>query len=143
MQKWHIERMETLKDNGQYYATKFSSAAAVAGYVASHFAALHAQTRLWHETWYDSTLPYWFLDRTMLNTSSLASSTSHRFATGRFCCRFRVSKCLDQKLRKTLFCICGSNSHLDLPLASALSIIRVNITFKFQNALLNFFDFRR
>ena len=84
MQKWYIERMETLKDTGRYYATRFASAPAVAGHVASHFAAIHAQTRLWHDTWYDSTLPYWFLDRTMLNTSSLASSTSHRFATGRF-----------------------------------------------------------
>ena len=84
MQKWKIERMESLKDNGRYYATKFPSAAAVAGYVATHFAALRDQTRLWHDTWYDATLPYWFLDRTMLNTVCLASATSHRFATGRF-----------------------------------------------------------
>ncbi len=84
MQKWKIERMETLKDNGRYYATKFPSAAAVASYVAAHFTELHTQTRLWHDTWYDSTLPYWFLDRTMLNTGCLASATSHRFATGRF-----------------------------------------------------------
>jgi len=84
MQKWHIERMETLKDAGRYYATRFPSAAAVAEHVASHFASLHAQTRLWHNTWYDATLPYWFLDRTMLNTACLATATSHRFATGRF-----------------------------------------------------------
>ena len=84
MQKWKIERMDTLKDNGRYYATKFPSAAAVAGHVAFNFAALHAQTRLWHDTWYDSTLPYWFLDRTMLTTACLATATAHRFATGRF-----------------------------------------------------------
>lgn len=84
LQKWKIERLETLKDNGRCYATRFPSAAAVARYVASHFATLHAQTRLWHDTWYDSTLPHWFLDRTMLNTGCLASATSHRFASGRF-----------------------------------------------------------
>jgi len=84
MQKWKIERMDTLKDNGRYYATKFSSAAAVVKHVSSHFTELHTLTRLWHDTWYDSSLPYWFLDRTMLNTDCLASATSHRFATGRF-----------------------------------------------------------
>ena len=80
---WHFPRLQ-LKDGGRYYATRFASAAAVARHVAANFASLHAQTRLWHDTWYDSTLPYWFLDRTMLNTSILATSTAHRFANGRF-----------------------------------------------------------
>ena len=80
---WHFPRLK-LKDGGRFYATRFDDAAAVAEHLAANFAALHAQTRLWHDTWYDSTLPYWFLDRTLLNTSILATSTAHRFATGRF-----------------------------------------------------------
>ena len=72
-------------DLGRYYATRFASAAAVARHVASNFASLHAQTRLWHDTWYDSTLPYWFLDRTFaqhVDPGHVDRATG--FATGRF-----------------------------------------------------------
>jgi non-lysosomal glucosylceramidase len=80
---WHFPNLR-LKDGGRFYATRFPSAAAVAQHVVANFDSLARQTRLWRDTWYDSTLPYWFLDRTMLNTSILATSTCHRFATGRF-----------------------------------------------------------
>ena len=80
---WHFPNLK-MKDGGRFYGTRFQSAAEVARHVAANFDALYRQTRLWRDTWYDSTLPYWFLDRTFLNTSILATSTAHRFKTGRF-----------------------------------------------------------
>ena len=82
---WHFPnlKMERLPP-GRHYGTRFSTATAVAEYVAQHFDKLRELTHRWHDTWYDSTLPYWLLDRTFLNTSILATSTSYRFANGRF-----------------------------------------------------------
>ncbi len=83
---WHFPNLTLtgLGSVGRYYAAKFASAEAVARYVATNFDRLANQTRLWRNTWYDSTLPYWFLDRTFLNISTLATSGCYRFANGRF-----------------------------------------------------------
>jgi uncharacterized protein (DUF608 family) len=71
------------EDRGRWYANRFGHAQEVAQYVADHFKDLERNTLLWRDVWYDSSLPYWFLERTFMNISTLATTTSHRFKSGR------------------------------------------------------------
>jgi uncharacterized protein (DUF608 family) len=80
----HLRHIKGISDLKRSYANQFGAAAAVGAYVEQNFKTLADQTRLWHQTWYDSTLPWWFLDRTFLNTSILATATCYRFDSGRF-----------------------------------------------------------
>ena len=83
---WHFRNLEIpgLGRVGRHYGTRFESAQDVARYVADHLEQLGGGTRLWRDTWYDSSLPYWFLDRTLATASVLATSTAFRLASGRF-----------------------------------------------------------
>ncbi len=82
---WHFPNVGILPNGKRHYAARFADAAAVVAYVREHYTRLAGHTRLWRETWYDSTLPHWFLNRTFANTSTLATTTCHRFQDGRFC----------------------------------------------------------
>lgn len=78
---WHFPNRP---ERGNYYATRFHDALGVARHVVEHFDRLAAHTRLWHDTWYDSTLPRWLLDRLFSTVSILATSTCQWWANGRF-----------------------------------------------------------
>ncbi len=82
---WHMPNLYR-GDNrvGNYYAKNFSNATRVAGYVAANYERLASQTRLWHDTYYDSTLPHWLLDRLHSTVANLATATCQWWANGRF-----------------------------------------------------------
>jgi len=82
---WHFPNLSVAGMNnvGRHYVSLFSNAQDVAQYVANNFKRLSTSTRLWCDTWYDSSLPYWFIDRTMANASTLATSTCYRFKNAR------------------------------------------------------------
>jgi non-lysosomal glucosylceramidase len=76
-----IKDFNILKRN---YALHYNDANEVAIYVSKNFEKLSSTTLKWNETWYNSTLPYWFLDRSFISIDCLATQTSHLFNNGRF-----------------------------------------------------------
>ena len=84
---WHFSNLKLnnlIKDTGRNYNNWFKNAAEVAAYVCTNLQQLKAKSLLWHNTLYDSSLPWWFIERTFLTISVLATTTAHRFESGRF-----------------------------------------------------------
>ena len=76
---WHFPNRAA----GNMYANWFGSAAEVAHYVFDHYQRLRDETRRWHDTYYDSTLPHWLLDRLHAPVSNLATGTVLWWGNGR------------------------------------------------------------
>lgn len=89
---WHFPalpagRFQNLTGAGElrrWYGTQFDSALAVLRRIQADWPRLAAETRLWNQTWYDSTLPYWLLDRALQPLACVATATCYRFSNGRF-----------------------------------------------------------
>jgi uncharacterized protein (DUF608 family) len=80
----NLNHIPKIKEQGRWYASRFASAGDVIRYFQQNRARLAGETRSWHDTWYDSTLPWWFLDRTLLAIDNLATSSNYRFKNGRW-----------------------------------------------------------
>ena len=63
-----------------HYATLWPTAVDAAGSVAVREKELHATTQTWVDTWYDSTLPYWFLERTFVTLNCMQTQVAERLA---------------------------------------------------------------
>lgn len=82
---WHFPNCaKNLPGKRHWYAKRWKDAAAVAKDLIANWPKLRDTTLAWNKTWYDSTLPYWFLDRTFVNTSILATTTCYRLDEGRY-----------------------------------------------------------
>lgn len=91
---WHFPHVRHLLDGERrHYSRDFADSHAVARYLAVNFERLSAQTLLWRDTWNDSSLPHWFLNRTFANVSLLATTTCYRFDSGRFWAWEGVGSC--------------------------------------------------
>ncbi len=73
-----------LKDLKKHYFNRFDSAGGVAAYLQANFDQLVGTTRNWNKVWYDSSLPYWFLDRSFIPNDCMATNTVLQFSNGRW-----------------------------------------------------------
>lgn len=68
----------------RWYAKRFSSAQDVIEQLSEELEELTENTRCWRDTWFDSSLPHWLLERAIITANALQTNTCHRFEDGRF-----------------------------------------------------------
>lgn len=82
---WHFPNLPGgMPGNRREYANRFADAFEVAAYLAADWSRLVGDTRLWVDTWKDSSLPHWLLDRSLSTACTLATANCFWFTSGRF-----------------------------------------------------------
>jgi len=59
---WHFPNRDTMNRKGNMYNNWFSNSRDVSRYVAGRLSYLRSQTHLYHDSVYESDLPYWLID---------------------------------------------------------------------------------
>jgi non-lysosomal glucosylceramidase len=84
---WHFPNLNPrtrIEGVRRHYIKTFANAREVVAHVAQEQDRLTSRTRRWVDTWNDSTLPQWLLDRTMLTANTLQTQNCLIFDDGRF-----------------------------------------------------------
>ncbi len=75
----------TGENKGRHYTNWYADSREVALEMAANYQKLTDLTKLWRDVYYEnSSLPHWFLNRTFINTSILATESCFIFKDGRF-----------------------------------------------------------
>ena len=78
---------------GNMYVNMFDDSLDVVRYVTANLERLERETQLFRDTYFDTTLPYWFVQRVGMPVSNLATETCQWWADGRFWCYEGVGCC--------------------------------------------------
>ena len=79
---------------GNMYGNWYTNALEVAEYVRTQFRPIGSYTHRFRDTYYDTTLPYWFVQRVTMPASTLATETVQWWRNGRFWGWEGVGSCL-------------------------------------------------
>ena len=82
-QRGQLLQLNDIQFLNRHYNNWFNSANQVADYVSLNYDQLSGDTLTWNKTYYDSSLPYWLLDRSFIPIDCMASNTFLWFDNGR------------------------------------------------------------
>ncbi|HSP41670.1 MAG TPA: GH116 family glycosyl-hydrolase, partial [Luteolibacter sp.] len=84
---WHFPNLHPqigIKNARRHYVKDFANAREVVAHFVKHKERLSSRTMAWVETWYDSSLPRWLMERTILTANTLQTQNCLILEDGRF-----------------------------------------------------------